>query len=136
MKLDYFLKQEKINRIISYAEQKEGNKIFFGWKEVKNISLNTKLVVSKTKKETNTNIDVATIKDYISYFRASTGETPESFLEKWSKDKTGLSQFLKENKQEKYLPSEEVFWIKMAELLSQDKSFSKYGISYKIIDLE
>lgn len=136
MKLEYFLKKEKINKILSYLERKDGNKVYFGWKEVNNISLNTKLILSKSKKENNTSIDVATLKDYVAYFKASTGDTPESFLEKWSKNKNDLKNLLKENKKEKYLQSEEIFWIKMAELLSEDKSFSKYGISYKIIDLE
>jgi len=136
MKLEYFLKQEKINKIINYAEQREGSKIFFGWREAKTISLDTKLVISKVKKEDGFDTTVATVKDFINYFKASTGYIPESFLEKWGKDKDSLSKLLKESKKEKYLPSEETFWIKMAELLSSGKSFSKYGTSYKIIDLE
>ena len=136
MKLDYFLKKEKINRILSYAENKDGNKIYFGWKEVKNISLNTKLILSKTKLEDSHRIDVATIDDYKFFFRASTGEDPSIFLEKWSNNKSLLKDLLIKNKKEKYLQNEEIFWIKMAELITLQKNFNKYGISYKVLDLE
>jgi uncharacterized protein (UPF0216 family) len=136
MKLDYFLKKEKINRILAYVENKDGNKIYFGWKEIKDISLNTKLVLSKTKTKDIYKIDVATVNDYKLFFKASTGEDPFVFLEKWSNNKKLLKNLLLNNKKEKYLQNEEIFWIKMAELITLQKSFTKYGISYKVLDLE
>lgn len=136
MKLDYFLKKEKIDRILAYIENKDGNKIYFGWKEVKDISLNTKLILSKTKIEDSYKIDVATINDYRSFFKSSTGEDPSNFLEKWSNNKKLLKNLLLNNKKEKYLQGEEIFWIKMAELITLQKNFNKYGISYKVLDLE
>lgn len=136
MKLDYFLKKEKINRILAYTENKDGNKIYFGWKEVDSISLNTKLILSKTKIEDSHTIDVATLNDYKAFFKASTGEDPSIFLEKWSDNKKSLKNLLINNKKEKYLQNEELFWVKMADLLTIGKNFNKYGISYKILDLE
>jgi hypothetical protein len=136
MKLDYFLKKEKINRILSYAEIKDGNKIYFGWKESNTLDLNTKLVISKKKVDDSVKIEVATLSDYEAYFKASTSETPASFLVKWeSADDKALKNFLKSNKQ-LYLNGEESFWIKMANLILNEKGFNKFGISYKILDLE
>ena len=136
MKLDYFLKKEKVSRILSYAEIKDGNKIYFGWKESKTLDLNTKLVISKKKIEGSTKIEVATLSDYEAYFKASTSESPASFLIKWeSADDKALKNFLKSNK-ESYLEGEESFWIKMASLVLKGKGFNKFGISYKILDLE
>lgn len=136
MKLDYFLKKEKINRILSYAEIKDGNKIYFGWKESKTLDLNTKLIISKKKIDGITKNEVATLSDYEAYFKASTSDSPELFLAKWeSAGDKALKNFLKSNKQ-LYLEGEESFWIKMANLILNGRGFNKFGISYKILDLE
>ena len=137
MKLDYFLKKEKINKILSYTELKDGSKIFFGWTETKKLDLNNKLILSK-KIDSEANqkiIEVATTNDYRLFFKASTSSSPEDFLDKWTEKQSDLQKFLK-SKKENTLKDESVFWIKMADLIVNGKNFNKYGISYKFLDLE
>lgn len=137
MKLDYFLKKEKISKIFSYLEVKDGSKILFGWKEVSSLDLNTKLVISRrsvddSSKKIN---EVSTLSDYKLFFKATTGLSPEDFLKMWSGKEPDLKNFL-QSKKENTLKDEESFWLKMADLIVNEKKFTKFGISYKILNLE
>ena len=83
MTLPKLLKKYSVDRIISYSQlppDKE-SKILFGWEETTKLPPNKKLVLSVIKKGDEIENTLSCKEDYISYFNAIVGGSPEEFLE-------------------------------------------------------
>lgn len=81
------LKAHKVDRILSYRQMppnKEGA-ILFGWEEKNDLPKDKVLVISKSIKDGIWETSIATKEDYILYYKAITGHSPEDFQKNMDK---------------------------------------------------
>ena len=145
MKVDDFLKKQRIKKVYAYHEEtQDKNTVSYGWIPSRSLDLNNPVVVSVvsrgkkvsdldkewSEKEGNS---VASLEDYKKYFQALTGEIPSDFISKWGK-KAGELEEIRKRVNKMYKEGEGEFLISLARLLSDGKKFTKFGRIYKIID--
>jgi len=145
MKVNDFLKKQKIKKIYTYLEKKKDKRtISFGWALSKSLDLNNPVVVSsvsKSKKVSDRDRawsvkegnSAATVLDYEKYFLSLTGEEPQAFIEKWESRTEELEE-LRKRLNKSYREEEGLFLLDLARLLDSGKKFTKFGRIYKIID--
>jgi hypothetical protein len=145
MKVNDFLKKQKIKKVYAYHEMKQDkNTTAFGWVLSKALDLNNPVVVSAVSKSRKISDNdrkwsvkegnsAASVSDYRRYFEALTGETPSSFLSKWSDSQDELEE-IRRRSNERYREGEGEFLLGLANLLDTGKKFVKFGRIYKIID--
>ena len=81
------LKAHKVDKILSYRQMppnKEGA-ILFGWEEKNDLPKDRALVISKPLKDHIGEISIATKEDYILYYTAIVGSTPDDFIKNMDK---------------------------------------------------
>ena len=77
-------------------------------------------------------INAASLSDYLRYFTALTGDSPDDFLAKWSDDLTKLED-LRKSSNPQYRDGEGEFLISLANLLKDGGKFTQYGRIFKLI---
>lgn len=129
----------KDTKFYKYSEiRNDKTTITYGWVNADSISEDEDYILSyhsrskfaseeeaKNSKEEGNN--VATFSDYVKFFNAQTGVSPETFYNKWKDDEEGLKLFLKcSNK-------EHLFLLKLARLLLTGNKFVMYSRGYKLV---
>jgi hypothetical protein len=145
MKVDDFIKKQRIKKIYAYHEEKKDkNTVSFGWVPSKSLDLNNPVVVSsvsKSKKVSDPDKEwsekegnnAASLLDYNKYFQSLTGDSPDDFVTKWELKEDELEE-LRKRANKMYREEEGIFLLSLAKLLSEGVKFSKFGRVYKIID--
>ena len=144
MKEADFIKKYKINKIYSYHEEREEDKISFGWISSDKLDSSSPVVissVSKSKKVLERDKEwsekegnsAATLHDYERYFHSLTGETAAGFFDSW-KDRVEELEESRKRLNKRYRENEGEFLLNLANLIVNKKRFSKFGRVYKIID--
>ena len=143
MSFEAFIKSNKIDKIYSYKEIRDGTTIEFGWSESYYVDVSEPLVLSypsKSKKVSDTDKawsktegkTVASLSDYKSYFMSLTGSTPEDFISKW--DRVDLLEDYWKSKSPRYRDGEGKFLLDLANLISNGSKFISFGRIYKKVD--
>lgn len=78
------LKTYGVDKILGYRQlpPNKDRQILFGWEEKNDLPKDKDLIISRPQKRKRGDITIATREDYISYFSAIAGCTPEEFAEK------------------------------------------------------
>jgi|TARA_R110001583_G_scaffold16234_35_gene66447 hypothetical protein len=143
MSFEAFIKNNKINKVYSYKEMRDGSTIEFGWVESSGINIDEPIVLSypsKSKKISDRDKEwskdegrtASTLSDYRKYFISITGSTPEDFISKW--DDINLLEKHWKSKSPRYRDGEGKFLISLANLISNGSKFIHYGRIYKRVD--
>ena len=130
------------NKIYSYKEiPSSDGAITYGWVESSNIDFDLPVVISTLSKSKyvseadaewsrSEGLTASYLSDYRKYFEASTGDTVESFLEKWESSESSLNEIIKTDSERE---DRGRFMISLAKLIRDGKKFSMYGRVYKVI---
>lgn len=133
----------KPNKIYLYEESASPNgTITYGWVESSNIDFELPVVISTLSKSKyvsesdaewsrNEGITASYLSDYRKYFEASTGDTVESFLEKWEGVEDEVLNLLVEPDSDR--EDRGRFMVLLAKLIRDGKKFSMYGRVYKVV---
>ena len=137
------IEKYKIQKIYSYSEVREGNKIYFGW--IDGGTLNEEWIIlsapssskaSDSDKEWSSKegVTASNLSDYIKWFEATCSTKVEDFYTIWSKNKSGLELFQK-NKNPSYREGEGELLIRLADLILNKKKFTQFGRTYKLVNI-
>jgi hypothetical protein len=132
------------NKVYKYKEiPSSDGSIAYGWSS-DDLEINFDLPVvistlSKSKYVTESDMDwskqegvtAAYLSDYRSYFESSTGDTVESFLEKWDGVDDEVLNMLVEPDSER--EDRGRFLVLLAKLIRDGNKFSMYGRVYKLV---
>lgn len=121
--LPKILKAHKVDKILSYRQMppnKEGA-ILFGWEEKNDLPKDRALVISKPFKDHIGEISIATKEDYILYYTAIVGSTPDDFIK--NMDKISVES----------MKIDFDFAVMMGRFLTNDVSFSWKDNEYCIV---
>ena len=140
------MNNNKNYKVYYYHEEKEGNKIYFGWKVADNLPesdfyilsthfdspLSSEKDIAWSKLE---GVTITPISEYLKWFKSTTGEIPSDFVSKWS-NKIQELEANRTIKNRGYKPGEGEFLFHLALLLTQHSTFSKFSRTYKVIRME
>jgi len=144
MSKDEIAKKFKIKSCFAYHEERTSDtEVSFGWIPMDKRRLETPFVMSYGSKSKTINeddakwskdagINAASLSDYLRYFTALTGDSPDDFLAKWSDDLTKLED-LRKSSNPQYRDGEGEFLISLANLLKDGGKFTQYGRIFKLI---
>jgi len=145
MSLDSFIKSNRINKIYSYQEVRDGNRIEFGWGEASHLDLNDSIVISYPSRSKKVSEEdkvwsakegrsAASLTDYRSYFKSITSQSPENFIKKW--DSIDLLESFWKNNSKLYRDGEGQFLLSLANLIVNGSKFISFGRIYRKIEPE
>lgn len=137
-------KDIRLNKVYKYKEiSSPDGSVAYGWSS-DDLDINFDLPVvistlSKSKYVTESDmgwskqegVTAAYLSDYRSYFEASTGDTVESFLEKWDGVDDDVLSMLVEPDSDR--EDRGRFLILLAKLIRDGSKFSMYGRVYKLV---
>lgn len=138
------LKKLKVKTAFSYYEEKASDtEINFGWKTSDVESIEVPFVVSYGSKSKSISeedlkwskqagVNAASLNDYLLYFKALTGDDPESFYKKWCNDLDALED-IRRSESVRYREGEGMFLISLSKLLYSGEKFTQYGRIFKLI---
>ena len=138
------LKKLKVKRAFSYYEERVSDtEINFGWKDSEVESVKAPFVVSYGSKSKSISdedlswskqagVNAASLDDYLLYFKALTGDDPDSFYKKWNNDLESLEE-IRKSENTKYRDGEGSFLLSLSKLLSSGEKFTQYGRIFKLI---
>lgn len=137
-------KKYKIKSCFAYHEERTSEtEVSFGWIPMDKGRLETPFVMSYGSKSKAVNeddakwskdagINAASLSDYLRYFTALTGDSPDEFLEKWKEDEPKL-EALRKSSNPNYRDGEGAFLMSLAALLKDGGKFTQYGRIFKLI---
>ena len=139
------LKKLKVKYGFVYHEEKVSDtEIMFGWRTLPVEQLTTPCIVTYGSKAKSVSeeemawskeagVNAASLSDYMKYFKALTGDSPEDFLSKWQ-DSIEELESIRQSANPQYKEGEGSFLISLASLLTEGKRFTRYGRIFKLID--
>ena len=137
-------KKFKVKSCFAYHEERSSDtEVSFGWIPMDKGRLEVPFIMSYGSKAKTINeddakwskdagINAASLSDYLRYFTALTGDSPDEFLVKWSEDKPKL-EALRESSNPNYRDGEGDFLLSLASLLKDGGKFTQYGRIFKLI---
>ena len=137
-------KKFKIKSCFAYHEERTSEtEVSFGWIPMDKGRLETPFIMSYGSKSKSISeddakwskdagINAASLSDYLRYFTALTGDSPDDFLERWKEDKLGLEE-LRKSSNPNYRDGEGGFLLSLATLLKDGEKFTQYGRIFKLI---
>ncbi len=146
MILEDFIKKYKITRMYKYAQAPRSSKeIEFGWADSSELDLSQPIIITSASKskelspaevawsEREGGANAASLDEYLKYFKALVGSSPEEFLTKWdSKEQEFIQHWQQIHPNYKI---ESADWIiGIAKLICKDQKFTQFGRIFKKIN--
>lgn len=144
MSSDEVAKKFKVKSCFAYHEERTSeSEVSFGWIPMERSRLEIPFVMSYGSKSKavsdndakwskDAGINAASLSDYLRYFTALTGDSPDEFLTKWNEDVLKL-EALRESSNPGYRDGEGSFLLSLANLLKDGGKFTQYGRIFKLV---